>query len=199
MALTNGPRTPRRAKNQPETKPFPVIPPPAEPTPDRGATLNLRNPDVLRGEWDAEARKSEQVAKQDRETVDRLRAEAGQHEREAGKAADEEMRLMEALDQARQRLEHHANQKDIRLAEAKQVEDRAQFHEDRAADLWESMTALPPSNNTDARPSAESGQGAAGPAGPTKVDLAEDLRLDQGVANLMRIHDEDPAGEPGAA
>lgn len=180
------------------TKPFAAVAPPA-PTPDQGVTLNLRNPDVLRGEWDAEARKSEQVAKQDRETVARLRMEAGQHEREAGQAADEEMRLMEALNQAQQRREHHTGQKDAALAEAAKIEDRAQFHEDRAADLWDAMTALPASSNSDARPSVEPGQPEADPAGPTKVDLAEDRRLDEGVANLIRHHEEDPAGEAGSA
>jgi hypothetical protein len=161
--------------------------------------LNLRNPDVLRGEWDAEARKSEAVAAQDRETVARLRTEAGDHERQAGQAADDEMRLMEALNEARQRREHHSAMKDSRFGEAQQIEERAQFHEDRAADLWDAMTALPPSNGTAPQPSAAPALPEVDPAGPTKVDLAEDQRLDEGVANLMRIHDEDPAGEAGAA
>lgn len=176
-----------RRRGQHET-PKPTATPPL--AAEQGATLNLRNPDVLRGEWDAEARKSEALAVQDREAIAQLLKESDEHKGQAGQAANDEMRLMQDLAEAQQRREFHDGQKEAKLSDAKKATGRVQFHEDRAADLRAAMKTLP---------SARVGHGEVDPTGPTRRDLSEDLRLDEGVANLMRHHDEDPAGEAGAA
>ena len=171
-------------------------PPLAEPAAEQpGTVLQLRNPGQLRKEWDAEAGKSEASAASDRETAARLKAEAEGHKRAAGEAADEEMRLMEALDVSRQRREQQTAQAEAKLVEVKSVENRAQFHEDRAADLRASIAALPAQD-----PAPHVLPNGVDPAGPTSIDLA-DRRLDGPMNRFNEAHDEHAAetGEQAVA
>lgn len=78
--------------------------------------------------------------------------------------------------------------KEMHAAEAKQLEERAQVPETAAADI---QAAIPVLKQAIGNPN---GNGQV-PADPT----ADDPRINQSVANLIRIHDEDPAGEAGAA
>lgn len=122
-----------------------------------------------------EATRQEQIAAQHRNTEQGLIAKLQQVQADKETAA----RLAE----------------EARAANAKLIGEHDEFQK-RAADAQRLLAAVGVPVDGSGMP-PQPGNGS--PAASTRIDLAEDLRLDEGVANLMRHHDEDPAGEAGAA
>jgi DNA repair exonuclease SbcCD ATPase subunit len=158
---------------------------PEPPAVEQGApvtTVELRNPQALIAELDAEATKSEAAADQDAKSAARLRADAEEHARKAGEFAGEEMRLMEELTKAREARELHERMRGGALGEAKKYAERAKQLSDRAADLRATIAVV-----QQQAPRNGNGQAPVDPTAETRMD--ESLaRIDAAHAELQEKH-----------
>jgi hypothetical protein len=148
-------------------------------------TVNLRNPEALLNEWRASAAEAEAASQDGLAKANEQHAAAVQHQRQAGEAAGEEMRLMQELSEARQRREYHEQQNNTAMSNAEQFAQSAKTCEDRAADLRTAIGAF------------QQGQGA----GPIALDPTAETRLDGTMARFNGAHDEHDAetGEQAVA
>lgn len=167
--------------------------------------MSLRNPKALFAEWDADARHAEDASQQNIAKAAEFRAAAGNHQREAGQAAEEEMRLLEDLTKAREKRDHHEQQKEATLAEAQRYAEQAKGFEDRAADKRTAIAVLQQAmngNGNDQTPPTTPPPGTTpmpvvpvDPAGPTRVDLTDDPRMNGPMGRFNEAHDELPADQ----
>lgn len=183
----SAPTARRRRRGQHNTPPATPTPPPAEPTPDRGATLNLQDAPAyiawLASNADGFHANGEQLREKSRE----LWAAAAEHDRQAQTLDGQIKELKGQLKELEARREAERQAKEMRAAEAKQLDDRAKNSENAAADIQASIPVI--------QQAVANGSGQSPTDTAIDLDPKETARIDKSLAAIDAAHAELPADQ----
>jgi seryl-tRNA synthetase len=165
---------------------------PPEPAP--GATLNLQDPQSFINWLASNAEGFQENAKQNRENARAIWAAAAKHDRNEkavvarmGEKQAELDALAKELDELRAERESERQQKEMRAAEAKQVEERAQNSENAAADIHASIPVI--------QQAVANGSSQSPTTTAIDLDPKETARIEGALSRIDAAHAELPADQ----
>jgi len=177
----SSPSTRRRRRGQHETQPQ-AITPPAEPTPDRGATLNLQDPDAyiawLASNADGFQLNGEQLREKSRD----LWAAAAEHDRQVQTLDGQIKDIQDQLKGLEARREAEQQAREMRAAEAKQNDDRTQNSENAAADIQTSIPVI--------QQAVANGSGQSPATTAIDLDPKDAARIDGAISRIDALRAE---------
>lgn len=179
--------TRRRRRGHHNTPPATPVTPPAEPTPDRGVTLNLQDPDAyiawLATNADGFQRNGEQLREQSRQKW----TTAAEHDQNIQTLDGQIKEIQDQLKVLEAKRENERQAKEMRAAEAQQLDDRAQNSENAAADIQASIPVI--------RQAVANGSGQSPTDTAIDLDPKETARIDKSLAAIDAARAELPADQ----
>jgi predicted RNase H-like nuclease (RuvC/YqgF family) len=179
----------RRRRGQHETRPRP---PAKTPAPERGATLNLQDPDAYIAWLTSNAEGFQENAKKNRDNARAIWAKAAEHDRNVQALTVQMQKKKAELDDLARQFEELSAQREaerqaqaMRAAEAKQLDDHAKNSENAAADIQASIPVI--------QQAAANGQSPA--TAPIDLDPKETARIDKSLAAIDAARAELPADQ----
>jgi len=162
-------------------------PPPAEPTPIEEPTLNLQDPDAyiawLATNADGFQRNGEQLREQSRQVW----TAAAEHDRNVQTLDGQIKDMQDQLKGLEAKREQERQAKEMRAAEAQQLDDRAQNSENAAADIQSSIPVI--------QQAVANGSGQSPTTTAIDLDPKETARIDKSLAAIDAARAELPADQ----